>query len=131
MATVTVTAMVMEMETEKGMEMGTGTGTGTIIGDTVQQANSGVRSAPSFFVIPGATVKRVLDDNKQEVFDAVETAYRLHGSGQSVNPDSYFLRYPDKPSSRIIALPAHLGGAVQKSGIKWISSFPENRTSNL
>ncbi|PYT00759.1 MAG: 2,3-diaminopropionate biosynthesis protein SbnB [Acidobacteria bacterium] len=107
------------------------TETGTSIRDTVRQENNGVRSAPSFFVVPGATVKRVMDDHKSEVFDAVETAYRLHGSGQSVNPDSYFLRYPDKPSSRIIALPAHLGGQVQKSGIKWISSFPENRSSNL
>ncbi|MGB6660726.1 MAG: 2,3-diaminopropionate biosynthesis protein SbnB [Xanthobacteraceae bacterium] len=88
-------------------------------------------SAPTFYVIPGSTVKRVIDDNKKQVFDAVEAAYRLHGSGDTVNPDSYFLRYPDRPSSRIIALPAHLGGAVQKSGIKWISSFPDNRASNL
>jgi ornithine cyclodeaminase len=88
-------------------------------------------SAPTFHVVPGSTVKRVIDDNKKEVFDAVETAYRLHGSGNTLNPDSYFLRYPDRPSARIIALPAHLGGAVQKSGIKWISSFPENRASNL
>lgn len=28
-------------------------------------------------------------------------------------------------------MPGHLGGAVQKSGIKWISSFPDNRASNL
>ncbi|MGB8105794.1 MAG: 2,3-diaminopropionate biosynthesis protein SbnB, partial [Pseudolabrys sp.] len=88
-------------------------------------------SAPIFYVVPGSTVKRVIDDNKKQVFDAVEAAYRLHHSGNTLNPDSYFLRYPDKPSARIIALPAHLGGAVQKSGIKWISSFPENRASNL
>ncbi len=88
-------------------------------------------SAPTFYVVPGSTVKRVIDDNKKQVFDAVEAAYRLHGSGNTLNPDSYFLRYPDRPSARIIALPAHLGGAVQISGIKWISSFPENRASNL
>src|SRR3954469_15658423 len=88
-------------------------------------------SAPTFYVLPGSTVKCIIDDNKKQVFDAVEAAYRLHGSGNTVNPDSYFLRYPDKPSSRIIALPAHLGGAIQKSGIKWISSFPENRAGNL
>ena len=88
-------------------------------------------SAPTFYVVPGSTVKRVIDDNKKQVFDAVEGAYRLHGSGNTINPESYFLRYPDRPSARIIALPAHVGGAVQKSGIKWISSFPENRASNL
>ena len=90
-----------------------------------------VPSAPTFYVVSGSTVKRVIDDNRKQVFDAVEAAYRLHASGNTVNPDSYFLRYPDKPSARIIALPAHLGGAVQRSGIKWISSFPENRASNL
>jgi 2,3-diaminopropionate biosynthesis protein SbnB len=88
-------------------------------------------SAPTFHVVPGSTVRRVIDDNKKQVFDTVEAAYRLHGSGNTLNPDSYFLRYPDRPSARIIALPAHLGGAIQKSGVKWISSFPENRASNL
>ena len=88
-------------------------------------------AAPTFYVVPGSTVKSVIDDNRDQVFDAVENAYRLHSSGDAVNPDSYFLRYPNKPSARIIALPAHLGGTVQKSGIKWISSFPENRSTNL
>ena len=99
----------------------------------VSKLNEGTKvpSAPTFYVVPGSTVKRVIDDNRKQVFDAVEAAYRLHTSGDTVNPDSYFLRYPDKPSARIIALPAHLGGAVQRSGIKWISSFPENRASNL
>jgi N-[(2S)-2-amino-2-carboxyethyl]-L-glutamate dehydrogenase len=90
-----------------------------------------VPSAPTFYIVSGSTVRHVIGDNKKQVFDAVEAAYRLHGSGDTLNPDSYFLRYPEKPSARIIALPAHLGGAIQKSGIKWISSFPENRASNL
>ncbi len=88
-------------------------------------------AAPTFYVVSSATVKNIIGDHRHQVFDAVEAAYRLHASGDAVNPDSYFLRYPDKPSARIIALPAHLGGAIQKSGIKWISSFPENRASNL
>jgi hypothetical protein len=81
-------------------------------------------AAPTFYVVPGSTVKSIIDDNIDQVFNAVENAYRLHSSGDAVNPDSHFLRYPNKPNARIIALPAHLGGSVQKSGIKWISSFP-------
>ena len=88
-------------------------------------------SAPTFHVVSGPVVRRIIDDHRSAIFGVVETAYRLHASGNTLNPDSYFLRYPDKPSARIIALPAHLGGAIQKSGIKWISSFPENRVSNL
>src|SRR5215510_9313958 len=84
-----------------------------------------------FHVVSGSVVRRIIDDHRTQIFGAVETAYRLHASGNTLNPDSYFLRYPDKPSARIIALPAHLGGVIQKSGIKWISSFPENRANNL
>ena len=71
--------------------------------------------APTFYVVPGSTVKRVIDDNKKQVFDAVEAAYRLHGSGNTLNPDSYFLRYPDRPGARIIALPAHVGVRFKKA----------------
>ena len=56
----------------------------------------------------------------------IEETYRLHGAGDSVNPPSYFLRFPDRPSSRIIALPASIGGQVRVDGLKWISSFPDN-----
>jgi ornithine cyclodeaminase len=90
-----------------------------------------VSSAPIFQVVTGPIVKRVIAANREQVFDTVEAAYRLHDSGKTLNPNSYFLRYPDNPGARIIALPAHIGGAVQKSGIKWISSFPENRSNNL
>lgn len=88
-------------------------------------------ATPTFHVVPGTTVKTIIDDNRAQIFDAIEAAYRLHASGDAVNPDSCFLRYPEKPNARIIALPAHLGGTVQKSGIKWIASFPENRAANL
>lgn len=88
-------------------------------------------TAPTFHVVSGSTVRDIISKHSNEVFEAVETAYRLHASGQSINPDSYFLRYPDKPRNRIIALPAHLGGSIAKSGIKWISSFPDNTATNL
>jgi ornithine cyclodeaminase len=81
--------------------------------------------------VPGSAVKSAIDRNRQNVFEAVEAAYRLHAAGESVNPSSCFLRYPHNPTARIIALPAHLDGEVKKSGIKWISSFPANRASNL
>lgn len=82
--------------------------------------------APSFSVISGAQVVDVLHGREKEVTALVEKAYRLHGQGRTVNPDSYFLRFPERPSSRIIALPASVGGDVDVHGIKWISSFPEN-----
>jgi ornithine cyclodeaminase len=88
-------------------------------------------TAPIFYVVPGSAVKSAIDGNRQKVFEAVEAAYRLHAAGESVNPNSYFLRYPDNPTARIIALPAHLGGGVKRSGIKWVSSFPANRVGNL
>lgn len=87
--------------------------------------------APDFRVVSGTTVRNVVERQKDKIFAAVRDAYRLHAAGESINPDSYFLRYPDQPRNRIIALPAHLSGAVQKSGIKWIASFPGNTASNL
>jgi ornithine cyclodeaminase len=81
---------------------------------------------PPFAVVPGAQVREALAGREREIVDLVEATYRLHGSGQSVNPPSYFLRFPDRPSSRIIALPASIGGGVRVDGLKWISSFPEN-----
>ncbi|MFG2005212.1 2,3-diaminopropionate biosynthesis protein SbnB [Spirillospora sp. NPDC048911] len=81
---------------------------------------------PSFAVISGAQVHEAITGREAEVTRMIEAAYRLHGEGATVNPDSYFLRFPDRPSSRIIALPASVKGDVDVHGIKWISSFPEN-----
>lgn len=81
---------------------------------------------PGFAVVPGSTVHQVLAGRESEVMDLVEAAYVLHGNGRTVNPPSYFLRFPDRPRSRIIALPASVGGDRPVDGIKWISSFPDN-----
>lgn len=85
---------------------------------------------PTFAVVPGSQVRDVLKSSQRRVVSLVEETYLAHGAGTTVNPPSYFLRFPDRPSSRIIALPASLGGAGV-DGIKWISSFPENVGSGL
>lgn len=86
---------------------------------------------PSFSVISGEQVQQALTGRESEIGALVEATYRLHGAGDSVNPPSYFLRFPDRPSSRIIALPASLGGPLRVDGLKWISSFPGNTGSGL
>ena len=91
-----------------------------------QSAVSEPIAAPSFAVISGAQVQSALQGREEQIVGLVEDAYRLHSAGDSVNPPSYFLRFPDRPSSRIIALPASIGGQTRVDGLKWISSFPEN-----
>ncbi|MCS7483563.1 2,3-diaminopropionate biosynthesis protein SbnB [Umezawaea endophytica] len=86
---------------------------------------------PSFAVISGAQVHRALTGNEKMIVDLVEATYRVHGRGDTVNPPSYFLRMPDRPTSRIIALPAALGGESAVDGLKWISSFPENVAAGI
>ena len=88
-------------------------------------------TVPPFSVISGAQVQRVLQGREKEIVELVEATYRLHGAGDSVNPPSYFLRFPDRPSSRIIALPASIGGPARVDGLKWISSFPENVAAGI
>ena len=76
-------------------------------------------------------MQQVLQGREQQIMELIETAYRLHGAGESVNPPSYFLRFPERPSARIIALPASLGGQLGVHGLKWISSFPDNVASGI
>jgi 2,3-diaminopropionate biosynthesis protein SbnB len=81
----------------------------------------------SFDVVPGKVAKEILDTSATTVVDLVRDAYLRHDAGRTVNPDSYFLRFPERPDARIIALPAFIGLAESPvAGIKWISSFPAN-----
>ncbi|MBO0833501.1 MAG: 2,3-diaminopropionate biosynthesis protein SbnB [Actinobacteria bacterium] len=88
-------------------------------------------TVPPFAVISGAQVQHVLRGREKELVALIETTYRLHGAGDSINPPSYFLRFPDRPSDRIIALPASIGGDLRVDGLKWISSFPENVAAGI
>jgi Predicted ornithine cyclodeaminase, mu-crystallin homolog len=89
------------------------------------------RTIPPFAVVSGAQVQQTLHRRENQLVELVAAAYRLHSAGGSVNPPSYFLRFPDRPSSRIIALPASLGGQLRVDGLKWVSSFPENVAAGI
>lgn len=78
-------------------------------------------------VITAGDVAREVERGRAECLDVVRRAYLAHDAGESVNPHSAFLRFPHLPASRIISLPAYLGGEFDVAGLKWIASFPENR----
>ena len=77
-------------------------------------------------IVTGKTVFDVIRGHRDECIGIVRDAYLAHAQGQSVNPDSYFLRFPTKPDCRIIALPAYIGNGFDVAGLKWIASYPAN-----
>jgi N-[(2S)-2-amino-2-carboxyethyl]-L-glutamate dehydrogenase len=103
----------------------------TLRTSSTELAMSTPATVPQFAVISGAQVQQALQGREDQVMKLVEDTYRLHSAGDSVNPPSYFLRFPDRPSSRIIALPASIGGQVRVDGLKWISSFPDNVAAGI
>lgn len=84
-----------------------------------------------FTIISGADIAKLLPTLRGEILKVVEAAYILHDDGLTNNPDSYFLRFPERPQDRIIALPASMTGDDPISGIKWIASYPQNIERNL
>ena len=64
----------------------------TVRTSPIELAISEPAEAPQFAVISGAQVQHALKGRESAMMKLVETTYRLHGAGDSVNPPSYFLR---------------------------------------
>ncbi|WP_328419217.1 2,3-diaminopropionate biosynthesis protein SbnB [Streptomyces sp. NBC_00443] len=77
-------------------------------------------------VIGAGDIAAETDRHRPELLEVVRAAYLAHDAGQSSNPHSSFLRFPHQNRSRIISLPAYLGGEFEVAGNKWIASFPDN-----
>ena len=77
-------------------------------------------------LLVGDEIRAGLEGREAEIIDAVARAYAVHGGGDTGLPHSTFLRFPDDPVNRIIALPAYLGDGFGLAGVKWIASFPGN-----
>src|SRR5262245_45572136 len=83
-------------------------------------------------VVDGDTIARILPADLSNVMEIVADAYRAHALGKTVNPPSQFLNFPEHPNRRIISLPASVRCAAREiTGLKWISSFPDNVRNGL
>ena len=82
-------------------------------------------------VITRHEVRRVLERTQGNLLNVVSDAYQKHHTRVAINPPSYFMTFPDKPGSRIIALPACSTDSPRIAGIKWIASNPENINKGL
>ncbi len=77
------------------------------------------------------------DKNVQELnsdwnnnLQVIEDATKCLNSNDMAQPIKPYLRYGNA-TNRIIAMPAFVGGNINKSGIKWIASFPDNMNKGI
>lgn len=72
--------------------------------------------------------KEILDRERAAVLRIVRETYLAHHASGSVNPDSYFLRFPPKPDPRIIALPAFLAAMYTLPGSTGYRAFAQRQS---
>lgn len=68
--------------------------------------------------------------NWNEIISVIEKATNYLSKNDFSQPIKPYLRYRDF-KNRIIAMPAFIGGDINKSGIKWIASFPDNVNNDI
>lgn len=88
-------------------------------------------SSHALTVVSGSQIANLMPALRQDILRLVEATYLQHDAGLTNNPDSYFLRFEERQSDRIIALPAAIANDTPISGIKWIASYPKNIERNL
>ncbi|MBY0277174.1 2,3-diaminopropionate biosynthesis protein SbnB [Candidatus Binatia bacterium] len=76
-----------------------------------------------------ADVASLAGDWSAAVATIEEAAATLAG-GEFAQPLKLYLRFGD-PRTRIIAMPAFIGGGIAAAGLKWVASFPDNPAAGL
>jgi 2,3-diaminopropionate biosynthesis protein SbnB len=85
----------------------------------------------AFSVITNPVISKILETSSEKIYEIIKDIYLVHHH-QKANCNSHILRFPDKPDSRIIALPSLINKPSDKIvGLKWISSNPHNVKQNM
>jgi len=71
-----------------------------------------------------------IDLNWEQNISAIAKATQCIASEDISQPIKPYLRYGNN-QNRIIAMPGYVGGEINRSGIKWIASFPENAKKGI
>ena len=82
-------------------------------------------------ILKQSEVEQILAGRETQIIALVRQAYLTHARGESSLPHSLFLRFPQDPGDRIIALPVYLQGEEPRAGVKWVASFPRNHERGL